>query len=415
MRAASSAVAFRMMIGLSAAGLAAPLGCSGRPGSEAVVASAAASAAHAAQEREKGEEASCCARHFPGNRRLREACLSDAARHQGVCAPRCPPPRDAGGPPDAGRADGGTNDDGASSDGRPPNDASSDASVSSDASRIDAGLLADASDGGGQATCPTAIPIGAASTNIDNHSGWIIAATTSPGETVTWAATGTSGVTLLETSGPTVDLVCQSAGTATVTATVAGPGSCSFTETFNLPCQAACGNGVVEPGEQCDPPDGVTCNNQCQLGPNPTCGDGILEPGEDCDRVSSPFCKLCKFSSCYGCVASLLQDRVLGNVDLCTTVDSTQKIACLSLEECMFFEARGFCNLSNVGPTYQCFCQDASCSSGPTGPCGRALQAFIGTTDQAALAEAANSAAMTNLIAGMNRALSCHSFCALNP
>ncbi len=45
---------------------------------------------------------------------------------------------------------------------------------------------------------------------------------------------------------------------------------------------AICGNGIVEPGEECDPPDGVTCDASCQIIPT-MCGDGILQPGEECD------------------------------------------------------------------------------------------------------------------------------------
>jgi hypothetical protein len=31
----------------------------------------------------------------------------------------------------------------------------------------------------------------------------------------------------------------------------------------------SCGDGIVEGGEQCDPPDGITCDNNCQVIPNP--------------------------------------------------------------------------------------------------------------------------------------------------
>ncbi len=50
-------------------------------------------------------------------------------------------------------------------------------------------------------------------------------------------------------------------------------------------CSAICGDGVVQPGEQCD--DGVNdggygeCGAGCVLGAY--CGDGIVQPGEDCD------------------------------------------------------------------------------------------------------------------------------------
>ncbi len=44
-----------------------------------------------------------------------------------------------------------------------------------------------------------------------------------------------------------------------------------------------CGNFVIENGEQCDPPDGVTCDSNCQTiaAPDPVCGDGTCDPGEN--------------------------------------------------------------------------------------------------------------------------------------
>ena len=41
-----------------------------------------------------------------------------------------------------------------------------------------------------------------------------------------------------------------------------------------------CGNGRVDPGEECDPPNGATCDNDCR---NIVCGDGILSGSEQCD------------------------------------------------------------------------------------------------------------------------------------
>lgn len=52
----------------------------------------------------------------------------------------------------------------------------------------------------------------------------------------------------------------------------------------------SCGNGILDPGEQCDSTPGCTAN--CTLsapppGPAPVCGNGIQEPGEQCDQGSA--------------------------------------------------------------------------------------------------------------------------------
>jgi cysteine-rich repeat protein len=52
---------------------------------------------------------------------------------------------------------------------------------------------------------------------------------------------------------------------------------------------AECGNGVVDPGEECNEPgltcgSGESCNNAtCSCVYSPVCGNGILDPGEECD------------------------------------------------------------------------------------------------------------------------------------
>ena len=48
-------------------------------------------------------------------------------------------------------------------------------------------------------------------------------------------------------------------------------------------CQLECGNGQVDPGEQCDDGNKVNgdgCDNNCKV---TGCGNGIVDPGEQCD------------------------------------------------------------------------------------------------------------------------------------
>ncbi len=49
---------------------------------------------------------------------------------------------------------------------------------------------------------------------------------------------------------------------------------------------AVCGNSIVEPSEECDPPDGVSCDAACQW----ICGDDIQQAGEDCDGTDIGLC-----------------------------------------------------------------------------------------------------------------------------
>jgi cysteine-rich repeat protein len=62
------------------------------------------------------------------------------------------------------------------------------------------------------------------------------------------------------------------------------PADCSDPACAGAPvCQPSCGNGIVDPGEQCD--DGNTingdaCDTNCTA---PRCGNSVVDPGEQCD------------------------------------------------------------------------------------------------------------------------------------
>ena len=56
------------------------------------------------------------------------------------------------------------------------------------------------------------------------------------------------------------------------------------------PGGSTCGDGDVDGicGEQCDPPNGITCDDNCQV--IAVCGDGVVEGGEQCDPPSAEIC-----------------------------------------------------------------------------------------------------------------------------
>ena len=73
--------------------------------------------------------------------------------------------------------------------------------------------------------------------------------------------------------------------------------ACSATCTLDVTnCQKRCGNGFVEPGEECDTGDNADpgCSESCEVNPGwscsgqpseciRTCGNGMLDPGEVCE------------------------------------------------------------------------------------------------------------------------------------
>ncbi|MFY0535322.1 DUF4215 domain-containing protein [Nannocystis pusilla] len=90
----------------------------------------------------------------------------------------------------------------------------------------------------------------------------------------------------LHTSGPatnTTSTTTSTTGSTTAEPTGGEPTSSSSTSTTSAP-EPFCGDGQLDPGEQCDDgndDDADACRSDCQPA---TCGDGVVQRGvEECD------------------------------------------------------------------------------------------------------------------------------------
>jgi hypothetical protein len=94
---------------------------------------------------------------------------------------------------------------------------------------------------------------------------------------------------------------CISTGTSSSTST-------STTSSSSTSIPPGCGNGIVESGEDCDPPDYLFCAGDClsTACPPPTtsCGNGTLDPGEGCEPPGVGACgDDCQPATCATAVA----------------------------------------------------------------------------------------------------------------
>jgi hypothetical protein len=156
--------------------------------------------------------------------------------------------------------------------------------------------------------------------------------TTSTTLTTTTTVAGTTTTTILSTCGngvvdpgepcdlssPSGALLCPPGETCTAACTCVGPTTTTTTvSTTTTTTLSTCGNGVVDPGEPCDPsspsgallcPPGETCTAGCMCVPATTttttttptttttlatCGNGVVDPGEPCDPSSPSGALLC--------------------------------------------------------------------------------------------------------------------------
>ena len=88
----------------------------------------------------------------------------------------------------------------------------------------------------------------------------------------------------------TTSTTCTSTTTTTCTTSTTSTTSTSTTSTSTTTIPPRCGDGKVDPGEQCDEGDNNSDDPDatCRLNCTPKrCGDGILDTGEDCDEGSA--------------------------------------------------------------------------------------------------------------------------------
>ena len=199
-------------------------------------------------------------------------------------------------------------------------------------------------------------------------------------DVLSYAWTATAGTFVAGTSAAT-DYTCTTAGTQTLTVTVSdnhGTTPCTAVQTFPINCVSlSCGNGVLDPGEVCDPsapadPNQAKCDAICQLlcGNNIVdfsageqcdppkagfctanclpipieCGDGVLAPGEGCEPPNTATCnaECVPIDQCLSCEASStnskcragLIDGPNGMLGCNGFTDAAQKAACVDLLNC---------------------------------------------------------------------------------
>ena len=126
------------------------------------------------------------------------------------------------------------------------------------------------------------------------------------------------------------------------------------------PCPL-CGNGVVDPGEECDPPNGVACDDNCQfIGPcclphstpgceDPTCESAVCAGDssccntawdDDCAVLAAELCPECFGLDCCfehfspRCTDPDCESSVCSTFISCCTVSWWQDCADLAAEQC---------------------------------------------------------------------------------
>jgi len=125
------------------------------------------------------------------------------------------------------------------------------------------------------------ITVSAAGSDVDNNA-------------LTFAWSSAAGTFANPTAAATT-YKCTVAGTNTLTITIDDGKGCTTSLNADVNCTstAVCGNNVVEAngGEQCDPPNGTTCDSKCQ-NIALKCGNGIVQPtnNEQCDPPNGTTC-----------------------------------------------------------------------------------------------------------------------------
>jgi hypothetical protein len=216
---------------------------------------------------------------------------------------------------------------------------------------------------------PISVPVGgqiavvAGATDLD----------TSDDATPTFLWTATSGSFASATSAAT-KYTCTAVGTQTLTITIgatsptADVSSCADSRTTTVTCTqpvSLCGNGVVDPGEDCDPP-----------------GTPATSYAAGCDascHATAALCGVCEASKC---------DALFGQTGAwgCAGLTGAAKTNCAALIACI---RTSHCAQA-TNDAQACYCgtaTDLGCLSGnANGACKAQYEAAAGTTDPGTIA-----------------------------
>jgi hypothetical protein len=186
-------------------------------------------------------------------------------------------------------------------------------------------------------TCPVLTQWEASPLQVESGAQIDVSATATDadmGQTLTYAWTATTGTFATAifpgvTSGASVatKYSCGAPGPQTLAVTVTDsyqPTGCSSQMIFPITCitPSNCGDGIVEPGEQCDPPNGTSCNSACQQ--VAFCGDGIITPPENCEPPGSPL------PTGGICPPSCIASECIGMSSTCTVCEMSDTVDCLA-------------------------------------------------------------------------------------
>ena len=147
------------------------------------------------------------------------------------------------------------------------------------------------------------------------------------------------------------------------------------------PAAPACGDGVIDAGEQCEPPNSASCDAAC-LVVNLNCGDGLVDGAEQCDDsnvVSGDGCRA-------NCTNEVCGDGLQDPQEQCDDGNTTNGDGCSSA---CAVEGGGVCgnNQAEAGEG----CDDGNTTNGD-GCNARSKQAVTAATEIASLARSATTA-----------------------
>lgn len=207
---------------------------------------------------------------------------------------------------------------------------------------------------------------------------------------------------------------CPGSGNFALTITIDDhhtPANCTATRTINVSC-GSCGNGAVDPGEDCDSAAAFannTCNSStCKTIPT-VCGNSLLQPGEQCDSPTAFANNTCDNVTCQNIPIACGNGKVQPGEECEPPGTASCDATCHAISACIVCETSGAAclgvkvtpssahgcagltgaALTNCQNLHSCLDTHPNCSQPPGGPpVTDPTACFCGTLPAAACAGA---------------------------